>query len=58
MSDDDDTVVLLQPREIMEDKQVAAYEDILERYSYYYLCEDRRLLGLMAKAGLLKSWLN
>ncbi|KAL3435446.1 hypothetical protein BDV09DRAFT_72093 [Aspergillus tetrazonus] len=55
---DDDTVVLLQPGEIMEDKQVAAYEDILERYSYYYLCEDRRLLGPMAKAGLLKGWLN
>lgn len=44
----DDPVVLSQPGEIMQDKQVAAYKDMLERYSYY-LCEDCCLLGPMAK---------
>ncbi|KAL5047247.1 hypothetical protein BDW71DRAFT_214149 [Aspergillus fruticulosus] len=50
---DDDPVVLVQSGEIMEDKQVAAYEDILERYSYY-LGEDCRLLGPMAKVWVVE----
>ncbi|PKX88859.1 uncharacterized protein P174DRAFT_464607 [Aspergillus novofumigatus IBT 16806] len=41
-------VVLSQPGETMEYKQVAAYKNILERYSYY-LHEECRLLGPMAK---------
>jgi hypothetical protein len=45
---DDDPVVLSQPGETMEDKQVAAYENMLERYSCY-LREECRLLGPMAK---------
>ncbi|KAF7182858.1 hypothetical protein CNMCM7691_002602 [Aspergillus felis] len=45
---DDDPVVLSQPGETMEDKRVAAYEDMLERYSRYFY-EDCRLLGPMAK---------
>ncbi|KAF7133901.1 hypothetical protein CNMCM5793_005367 [Aspergillus hiratsukae] len=45
---DDDPVVLSQPGEKMEDKQIAAYEDMLERYSRY-LREECRLLSPMAK---------
>jgi hypothetical protein len=41
---DDDPVVLSQPGETMEDKQVAAHENILRRYSRY-LHEECRLLG-------------
>ena len=44
----DGPVVLSQPGETMGDKQVAAYEDMWERYSRY-LREERRLLGPMAK---------
>ncbi|KAH3438007.1 hypothetical protein KXW39_000827 [Aspergillus fumigatus] len=44
----DDPVVLSQPSETMEDKQIAAYEDMLERYSHY-LREDCRLLSPIAK---------
>jgi hypothetical protein len=44
----DDPVVLSQPGETMEDKQVAAYKDILERYSRY-LREECRPLGPLAK---------
>ncbi|KAF7158690.1 hypothetical protein CNMCM6106_005480 [Aspergillus hiratsukae] len=44
----EDPVVLSQPGDIMEDKQIAAYEDMLERYSHY-LREECRLLGPMAK---------
>ncbi|KAF7170605.1 hypothetical protein CNMCM6106_005247 [Aspergillus hiratsukae] len=44
---DDDPVVLSQPGEIMEDKRVAAYENMLERYSRY-LREECRLLGPVA----------
>jgi hypothetical protein len=45
---DDDPVVLSQHGETMKDKKVAAYEDMLERYSRY-LREECRLLGPMAK---------
>lgn len=45
---DDDPVILSQHGETMEDKKVAAYEDMLERYSRYFR-EERRLLGPMAK---------
>jgi hypothetical protein len=45
---DDDPVVLSQHGETMEDKKVAAYEDMLKRYSHY-LREECRLLGPMAK---------
>ncbi|GFF50467.1 hypothetical protein IFM46972_09051 [Aspergillus udagawae] len=44
----DDPVVLSQPGETMEDKQVAAYKNMLERYSRY-LREECRPFGPMAK---------
>ncbi|KAE8363527.1 hypothetical protein BDV27DRAFT_158694 [Aspergillus caelatus] len=44
----DDPVVLLQPAETIEGKQIAAYEDILERYCRY-LREKCHLLGSMAE---------
>jgi hypothetical protein len=40
-------VVLSQPSDIIEDKQIATCEDILERYSYY-LCEECCLLSPIA----------
>jgi hypothetical protein len=45
---DKDPVVLSQHGETMEDKQVAAYENMLKRYSRY-LREECRLLGPLAK---------
>ncbi|KAF7585485.1 hypothetical protein BBP40_010813 [Aspergillus hancockii] len=45
---DDDPVVLSQPGETIEVKQIAAYADMLKRYSRY-LREDCGVLGLMAK---------
>jgi hypothetical protein len=51
---DDDPVVLSQPGETMEDKQVAAYENMLKRYSRY-LYEECRLLGPMAKVWVAEK---
>lgn len=45
---DDNPVVLSQPGETMEVKQIADYADILKRYSRY-LHEDCVILSLMAK---------
>ncbi|KAE8395526.1 hypothetical protein BDV23DRAFT_95991 [Aspergillus alliaceus] len=45
---DDDPVVPSQPGETMEVKHIAAYADILKRYSRY-LREDCVVLSLMAK---------
>jgi hypothetical protein len=36
---DDDPVILSQPSEIMENKQITAYIDLLGRYSCYYYKE-------------------
>jgi hypothetical protein len=49
----DDPVVLSQPGETMEDKQVAAYENMLERYSCYLREECR--LGPMAKVWVAEK---
>ncbi|KAJ8147654.1 hypothetical protein LV156_009019 [Aspergillus fumigatus] len=51
---DDDPVVLSQPGETMKDKQVAAYENMLKRYSRYPY-EECRLLGPMAKVWVAEK---
>ncbi|GFF82396.1 hypothetical protein IFM47457_05795 [Aspergillus lentulus] len=48
-----DPVVLLQPSEIIEDKQIAAYKNILKRYSHY-LSEEHHLLSPLAKVWVTK----
>ena len=41
----------------MGDKQIAAYEDMLERYSPY-LRDKCHLLGPMAKVWVAEDWLE
>ncbi|RHZ60746.1 uncharacterized protein CDV56_108454 [Aspergillus thermomutatus] len=49
----EDPVILSQPGDTIEDKQIAAYEDMLERYSHY-LREKCRLLSPMAKVWVVE----
>ncbi|GFF59477.1 hypothetical protein IFM46972_11391 [Aspergillus udagawae] len=50
---DDDPVILSQPSETMEDKQIAAYADLLGRYSHY-LHEGCHRLSPIAKVWVAK----
>jgi hypothetical protein len=50
---DDDPVILSQPSKIIEDKQIAAYADLLGRYSCYYR-EECHHLSPIAKVWVAK----